>query len=524
MSPEQKRNSKQNSLATTEKSKNQPVAYRDTTPKNDTDSPEKTPSKPSKRSQYKKAWWLVPLLGVVLVIGGVAVMRIRNNTGEETVTTTQTAPLSVGATAAEIEPIRAWVSSEGTVQAARLKHLTFDVAGDVTYITNREGRPLREGDRVQKGELLARIDARNLLADESKAQAAIVEAQKEKSAAAAEVGHAQAQVAQARSQVRQNQAQVEKAQSALELAQSELERYRVLYNEGAISASAFNSRQKAVRDARAEVRAAQASVASAEAQVRASQTQVKAAQQQLEATESGITNARAQLTQAEVASEGTRLYAPFDGIVAYLNIRENQYYTPQSLNSQLGGDYQGIVERVPMVVIDPSQFEVVVNLPASSGERVSPGQTAVVASEPDSNTASRNANQNETLVERARARGKVVAVNPAVSPGGRSIQATIRITAGTANLQHGDRVSTWIAVEQKSDAVVAPLNAFVFRDQKPYVFVVNQEEGSVEQRSVELGIEGIKQQEIQNGVKPGELVVTEGQNRLVDETPVEVNE
>ncbi|PSP00028.1 MAG: efflux transporter periplasmic adaptor subunit [Cyanobacteria bacterium SW_6_48_11] len=515
MSPEQKRNSKQNSLATTEKSNNQPVAYRDTTPKNDTDSPEKTPSKLSKRSQYKKAWWLVPLLGVVLVIGGVAVMRIRNNTGEETVTTTQTAPLSVGATAAEIEPIRAWISSEGTVQAARLKHLTFDVAGDVTYITNREGRPLREGDRVQKGELLARIDARNLLADKSKAQAAIVEAQKEKSAAAAEVGHAQAQVAQARSQVRQNQAQVEKAQSALELAQSELERYRVLYNEGAISASAFNSRQKAVRDARAEVRAAQASVASAEAQVRASQTQVKAAQQQLEATESGITNARAQLTQAEVASEGTRLYAPFDGIVAYLNIRENQYYTPQSLNSQLGGDSRG----GNMTSIDDFKHDL-----KGVSDTVLGDLDTEERSEPDSNTASRNANQNETLVERARARGKVVAVNPAVSPGGRSIQATIRITAGTANLQHGDRVSTWIAVEQKSDAVVAPLNAFVFRDQKPYVFVVNQEEGSVEQRSVELGIEGIKQQEIQNGVKPGELVVTEGQNRLVDETPVEVNE
>jgi multidrug efflux pump subunit AcrA (membrane-fusion protein) len=44
----------------------------------------------------------------------------------------------------------------------------------------------------------------------------------------------------------------------------------------------------------------------------------------------------------------------------------------------------------------------------------------------------------------------------------------------------------------------------------------------VEQRPVELGITGIRQREILQGVEPGELVVEQGQNRLVDETPVEM--
>jgi multidrug efflux pump subunit AcrA (membrane-fusion protein) len=81
---------------------------------------------------------------------------------------------------------------------------------------------------------------------------------------------------------------------------------------------------------------------------------------------------------------------------------------------------------------------------------------------------------------------------------------------------------TWIAVEEKEDAVVVPLNAVVFRNQQPYVFVVNPDEGVVEQRPVELGITGIRQREILQGVEPGELVVEQGQNRLVDETPVEM--
>ena len=74
-----------------------------------------------------------------------------------------------------------------------------------------------------------------------------------------------------------------------------------------------------------------------------------------------IATAQAQLSQAQIALEGTKLYAPFDGIVAYKNIRENEYYSTQSVSSQLS-NYQGLLDRVPIVVIDPSQFEVTADL------------------------------------------------------------------------------------------------------------------------------------------------------------------
>ena len=66
-----------------------------------------------------------------------------------------------------------------------------------------------------------------------------------------------------------------------------------------------------------------------------------AAQEQYKATQSAITTAQARLTQAEVALEGARLYAPFDGIVAYLNINEGEYYSPQVVSSQLGWRLSG---------------------------------------------------------------------------------------------------------------------------------------------------------------------------------------
>ena len=129
---------------------------------------------------------------------------------------------------------------------------------------------------------------------------------------------------------------------------------------------------------------------------------------------------------------------------------------------------------------------------------------------------------NEDVIDSAQTKGKVFAVNPAVSPGGRAIQVTSRMTIGTGNLLHGSNVTLWIAVAQKDDAVVVPLNAVVFRDRLPYVFVANPETGKVEQRQVKLGIEGLDRREIIDGVSPGELLVTEGQNRLVDGATVKV--
>lgn len=467
-------------------------------------------------SRIKKFWWLIPALGLVFAIGGISFVRLQDKYSEEAVLT-ELAPLTVRTVTAERGSIQAWVSSEGTVQAVRFKHLAFDVDGEVTYVASQNGRNLRAGDSVRQGELLAQIDDRNLQADVNQAEAGVNESQRQRGAAAASVAQMQSQVAQARAQVAQAEAQRNQAQSALNLAQSELQRYQQLYGQGAISASDLDNRRNAVQDAVAQVQAAQAQVSASQAQVDTAQAQVSAAQSQLQAADSQIATARARLDQAQVALEGTRLYAPFDGIVAYLNIRENEYYSLQAVSSQLG-DYQELLSRVPIVVIDPSQFEVTADLAAAAGDRVRPEQTALVTSSNGAQVSGRDGR----LSDRAEAQGEIYAVNPAISPGNRSIQATARITSGAANLQHGQSVTLWIAAAENSNAVVVPLDAVAFRDQVPYVFVVDEATSIVEQRPVELGIEGLNQREILSGVEAGEQLVTEGQNGLVDGATVQI--
>lgn len=473
------------------------------------------------KAKLKKFWWLLPLLGVILTVGGISVMRLQNRNKSETSSSTNSLPVAV--TKASLEPLKAWTASEGTVEAVKLKHLTFDMEGEVSYIAKRDsGRTLRPGDRVKKGELLARVDDRDAVANVNKAMSSIVEAQKQKSAAVAKVAQAQAQVAQAQSQVREREAQVQKARSELNLAKAQMKRYQKIYQEGVISTDDFETRSVTVDNAQAELKAASAGVASAEKQVESAQAEVQAAKENVEAAQSSIVNTRAQLTQARVALEGSRLHAPFNGVVAYINIRENETFDPQIVNSQLAGDYQGILDRVPIVIVDPSLLEVVVDLATSNSEQVRSGQRAMIADKSNPETEVNKDGQNQISMKAIKAKGRVSAVNPVVSPGTRSIEATIRISEGDIALQHGERVTTWIAVAGKPRTLVTPLNGIAYRNQKPYIFVVNPEKGVVEQRPVELGITGINKREILTGVKAGESIVVEGQNSLVDGTPVKI--
>ena len=59
-------------------------------------------------------------------------------------------------------------------------------------------------------------------------------------------------------------------------------------------------------------------------------------------------------------------------------------------------------------------------------------------------------------------------------------------------------------------------------DRQHYIFVVNKTIGVVEQRAIKQGIEGLAKREILEGVKPGEKLVTEANNRLVNGAPVEI--
>lgn len=460
-------------------------------------------------SKSKKSQLPLILGAIVLFVGGIFIWRSRPSEPqitEEVTENIEQARLTVKTVPVKLEPIQAWTYGNGTVSAITKKHLTFQAEGTINYIKKIDGRDLRDGDRIRQGEVLARIDSRKYDADITVAAAGKTEAQNQVRNAIADLRQTQESLTQAKTDLQQ-------AQTDLDFARADLKRYRELAAEGAIEQRQVDVKETEYKNAQAIVRATEAGVRSAQAQVAAAQTQVETA-------EAGVSSANAKLSQSNVDSEDTELIAPFNGIVSRLNIREGEYWTPQLVN--IAGDYQGIIERLPIIVIDPNRFEVEVELPSFQGGRVKTGQRALVILDRDRSKANSGSITGQDLIQLASAKGTVFSVSPSVSPGERSVRVTIRINEGFTNLQDGEQVSAWIATEEKSRATVAPFNAFVFRDRQPYVFVVNEEAGIVEQRAIRQGIEGLAKREIVEGVNPGEQLVTEGKNRLVNGAPVEI--
>jgi len=472
----------------------------------------------------KRRIWLYLFLIVGAFAAGGILRQLQDNSSEETkVIAKPPAALPVTATEVKIQPLQKFVFGDGYVSAVRGKHLTFETSGTITYIKKVNGRNLREGDFVKAGELLAKVDDRKLRAELAQAQAKTAEAQTQSVAAQANISQANASVEQAKADIIRAQADLEAAKDAYRLARSQLERREKLFAQGAISISDVDVYTNKAKDALAKVEAAQAQVSAAQSQVKSARGQVTSAQSQLESTAATIASARARQNRSQVQMEDTVIQAPFNGIVAHMNIREGDYWTPQRV--QITGDYQSVVDSLPIILIDPGAYEVRLRLPAFDGALVRPNQLAYVVLDKDMSAASTTGMSQETLIRLARARGKVFSVSPSVSPGERAVQVTVRLNAGMKNLRDGERVSVWLAVKENPNALAVPPNAIVYRDRKPHVFVVDkdrQNQQIVKMRPVEQGIRGISLSEIKSGVLPGELVVTEGRNRLVDGTPVEV--
>lgn len=451
---------------------------------------------PQLKKSGKKSPWPIVIL-VMLVVAGLfgwrACSTTRQSSNPVEQETKSAARLPVRAVHAKIAPIQRWVTNpDGDVRVERYKQLIFEANGEVTYLAKIDGRYLREGDFVRKGQLLATIDDREYRSNIR--------------AAKADQEVANRTEEQAIASLRQAEANLQQAKADLDLAKVEANRRQKLFAQGVIPATERDTFNNKVVQAEVGVKVAQENVKSAKEQIAVSQASSKANQ--------------AKLFNTNIAREDTQLVSPMNGIVAYLNIREGEYWNAARVQSAT--TYQGTVESVPIVVVDPGSFEVSMELPAPEGSLIRPGQPAYIALDKDVSQAFVKGISQSSLVKIAKARGTVFSVTPAVTPGGRAVQVRVRINDGRENLRIGARVQTWIATQTKPQAITLPFGAVTTRDRKSYVFVVNEETRRVEQRPVVLDIEGLDRISIARGLKPGELVVTEGSNRLVHNSPVEV--
>lgn len=390
------------------------------------------------------------------------------------------ARLSVKLTPASRGPIQAWVFAEGTARSSRREYLTFEATGRVTFVG-----PKKTGTVVKQGEVLATLDQRTFAAD---------------------VDAALAQIEEAKTQVEASVADADQSRTSASLERRQYERANELYRRNASSKQELEQAKAAMENAEAAVQAATA---------------------RGRAVSSNIAVVEAKLKQAQVYLENAQIVSPIDGIVAYLNIEEGFYFTQNFVKTSSESE---ALQTIPLVVMDPSQYEVIVDVPSFDADRIKVGQKVIVLPGGTADQTILTALEGTPGGTRGvtsrpsepawEATAEVFSVNPAINPGGRSVQVKIRTRGPVADLRDGMFVTCWIATEESRDAIVAPLDAFLYEENKPYVFVYRDENETVERRDVAFGIRGLSRYEIASGVEANEQLVTDGRYKLVNGTPV----
>jgi RND family efflux transporter MFP subunit len=117
-------------------------------------------------------------------------------------------------------------------------------------------------------------------------------------------------------------------------------------------------------------------------------------------------------------------------------------------------------------------------------------------------------------------KGRITTVNPLVEPGQRTFRIKIVIPNPDRKLTAGMFARVRIALDRKENVLVIPGNEILERPDGYFIFVVK--DGAVEQRQITPGAREENLAEIKEGLKEGELVVTEGSHRLQNGYKVDI--
>ena len=174
---------------------------------------------------------------------------------------------------------------------------------------------VKEGDTVQQGQVIARIDKRSLEAQKAEAEASIKALRAQQAQAAVTTNMQSGTTASA---VSEAQAATDQARADLALAQADHDRYAELLAEGAVSQQTFEQFDTKYKTAQAAYEQSKAAVR----QAQAGTLQTDASRANEEALAMQIEKAEATLQNIEVSLDETEIRAPFDGVITQKYIEE----------------------------------------------------------------------------------------------------------------------------------------------------------------------------------------------------------
>jgi multidrug efflux pump subunit AcrA (membrane-fusion protein) len=318
---------------------------------------------------------------------------------------------------------------------------------------------VRVGDRVKPNQLLATLDARDAESQKAAAQAAIEEAH--------------AALSEAR---RAHQAAVEMqsaAKASAELAGQTFARYQKLFESRSASPQEIDE-VRMRRDASAAELASRVSL-------------VAAAEDRVKQVEARLSQVKAQAGRADVLMSWTQIVAPSSGKIV----------------ERLADPGTAIFPGSPLLTMESmADPQVLADLPTDNAGSLHAGM----------NVRLRSADKAETI------EGRVSEIMPRSSPVTHSVQFKVDLPSDAA-LPNGQFVKVAVPVG-KRNALLVPNGAVRKTGQLTGLFVVDGA-SKARFRLAKISLYDADRSEILSGVNPGENIITNLNERILDGIPVE---
>ncbi|MBA3352665.1 MAG: efflux RND transporter periplasmic adaptor subunit, partial [Blastocatellia bacterium] len=467
-------------------------------------------------------------LVLIVVLG--SIFATRSDTPEVTVIKIETRP-----------ELRSTVTSSGEVRPIQFVNLTSEVQGRIDDITKKEGDP------VQKGEILVRLDPNQLESSADAQLAAFQSAQDDVRSSQSQVSAAQNVVAQAQQALNQAEVAVENARQGIITAQTEVDRAQVelnaanrelkrneqLLESGVISRQAFDESKDRVDSARASLNTSKArlesqriSVRDSQARVASQQVAVREARRGVQSAGISVSSSQSRAAQQAAVLRGQRnqrdktvVVAPINGVIAEIPSKVGTFAVA------------GLSTTALMTIADMSEINVEVKIDETEIDKVAVGQKAKIKVDAfgDAELEGEVLQKTPLAVGKSQTSGGLsVNINVQEAKEFRVVIKLLNLTPEMqAGLRPGMSATATITTTTVTEVIAVPLQAVIEKKPegsptpegvaaaptpadkpKPIKGVYVMEGGKAKFVAVETGITGESDIQILSGLSPGQEVIT----------------
>ncbi len=407
------------------------------------------------KSNTKTNFWLLPVaIAGVVTIGAIATFSLTQNQQKQNIS-----DLTV---AVESKSLNLRIRASGIVQPIETVNLSPKVAGQLAELF------VAQGDRISKGQIIAKMDSRSIQTQIAQAQANLANAQA--NLEKLKTGSRLEEIAAAK-------ARLESAKARANLSRTRLERNKDLANQGVIT-----------RDRLDELFADQ----------KATTANVLEQQRQLEQLQNGtrpediaqaiaqVQEAKARLDAVKVQLDDTIIRSPFNGIITQKFSNVGAFVTPTTSASAVGsGSSTSIVSAA-------SGLEILAKVPEVDIAKIEIGQKVEIVAD---------AFPDQTFTGEVR----LIAPEAVIEQNVTSFQVRVRLTSGLQELKSGMNTNLIFVGSKINNALIVPTVAIATEKGQPGLYIPDQNQKPKFQ-PITIGTTIDNQTQILSGVNSGDLV------------------